>query len=271
MIGAEHGRTALRCFEIANHLAGREVVHRARQIAMPAERHHERDAIADRLAARRDNRQAAGEADPEDADLAVGPELRLLAGPLHRVLDHVGDLRRHLESLEIGCGHGQHAESSRGKILGESDQPRFVDAVAVHTGHQQDGAPRLPAGAIIAARHLAAARWHGDIRIARDGGGPPGCERRRGPGQIGGANDEAECVEIGERGDAAKMSRASVTSRLALRFDSTGEYRFTRVQTRFRTKFRRGSRTHRAEPSSEPRVNLVKKLRDCDRWPFGGG
>ena len=92
VIGAGHRRTALRRFEIAEHLAGREVMHRAREIAVTAERHHERDAIADRVAAGRDDRQSAGEADPEHADLAVGPELRLLAGPPHRVFDHVGDL-----------------------------------------------------------------------------------------------------------------------------------------------------------------------------------
>ena len=40
-------RTVLRLLEIAEHFSGGEVVHRARQIAVAAERHHERDAILD--------------------------------------------------------------------------------------------------------------------------------------------------------------------------------------------------------------------------------
>ena len=53
MIGAEHGGAALRLLEIAQHLAGAQVMHHAREVAVPAERHHERDAIANRVAARR--------------------------------------------------------------------------------------------------------------------------------------------------------------------------------------------------------------------------
>ena len=115
-------------------------MHRAREVAVTAERHHERDAIADRFAARGDDRQPAGKTDADDADLAVGAELRLLARPLHRVFDHVGDLRRDLESLQIGRGDGQHAVSGGGEIFGEADQARFVDAVAMHARHQQQRA-----------------------------------------------------------------------------------------------------------------------------------
>ena len=136
VIGAGDGGTALRRFEIAEHLAGGQVVHRAREIAVPAKRHHERDAIADRFAAGRDDREAAGKADADHADLAVGAELRLFAGPLHRVFDDVGDLRRDLELLQIWRGDRQHAVAGGREILGETDQARFVDAVAMHAGNQ---------------------------------------------------------------------------------------------------------------------------------------
>ena len=81
VIRAKHRGAALGRLEIAEHFAGGEVMHRARQIAVAAERHHERHAIADRVAAGGDDRQAAGKADADDADLAVGAELRLLARP----------------------------------------------------------------------------------------------------------------------------------------------------------------------------------------------
>ena len=67
------------------------------------------------------------------------------------------------------------------------------------------------AGPIEAAGHVAAAGRHGDIRIARDRCRAPGRERRRGPGQIGGANDEAESVEIGKREERRRTTRMRET------------------------------------------------------------
>ena len=52
--------------------AGAEVAQRARQVAVAAERQHERHAIAQRRAAGGDDRQAAGEADAHDPDAPVG-------------------------------------------------------------------------------------------------------------------------------------------------------------------------------------------------------
>ena len=107
-----------------------------------------------------DDREAAGKADADDADLAVGAELRLLARPAHRVLDGVGDLRRDLESLQIRRGDGQHAVSGGREIFGEPDQPRFVDAVAMHAGDQDHRASRLPGRPKEARRDVAAAGRH---------------------------------------------------------------------------------------------------------------
>jgi len=179
-------------------------VHRARQIAVAAERHHERHAIANRLAPGRHDRQAAGEADADDADLAVGLELRLLAGPADRVLDHVGDRGRNLETLEVWSRYRQHAEPGRSQVFSQADQARLVDAIAMHAWDQDDSTAGLPGRAEEPRRHVARARRHGDLSIAREWRRAPRRHRGRGAGQIGGADDEAQCVEVGKRDEVEK-------------------------------------------------------------------
>ena len=118
---------------------------------------------------------------------------------LHRVFDHVGDLRRDLELLQVGRGNGQHAEAGGREVFGQADESRFVDAVAMHAGHQQDGAAALPAPADRNAPGMSPSR----VGTAMSGSRVTAvvrqaATRRRAARQIGGANDEAERVEIGE-------------------------------------------------------------------------
>src|SRR5688572_33356159 len=105
---AEHRRASFGLLEIAKHLARGEVVQRAREVAVAAERHYERHAVADRFAAGGDDREPARKADPDNADFPVGAEMRLFARPLDRVFDDIGDLWRDLELLQIGSGDRDH-------------------------------------------------------------------------------------------------------------------------------------------------------------------
>ena len=169
---------------------------------MSAERHHERDAIADGVAACRDDRKSTGKTDSDDADLAVGAKLRLVACPLNRVLDGVGDLWRDLEALQVRCRDRQDAVARGSEIFRQADETRFVDPVAMHAGNENHRPPRLSRWTEEAGRDVAAARRHGNLRIARERLGSPRRGRCRRTGEICGANDEAEGVKVGksERG-----------------------------------------------------------------------
>ena len=169
-------------------------MHRPREVAVSAERHHERDAIADRFAAGCDDRKPAGKTDPDNADLAVGAKLRLPARPEHCVLDRVGDLWRDLEALKIRRRDGQDAVTGSGEILRQADETRFVDAIAMHAGNQQQRPPRLAGRTVEAARNGATARRHGDLGIARECVGTPLRDGRRCSGKIRSPDDEAEGV-----------------------------------------------------------------------------
>ena len=92
-------------------VAGAQVPHHPRQIAVAAERHHERDLVAQRRPAGGDDRQTAGEADAEHADLAVRRQVRLRRQPLRRVLDDVGVRGRDPEPLQIRRRDGRAPRS----------------------------------------------------------------------------------------------------------------------------------------------------------------
>ena len=146
VLRADDDAAAPGAIEVALHLTGGEIMHDPREIAVAAERDDEGQAIANTVAAAGHDRKPAGKADAQHADAAVGRQRRLLRRPVDRILDDVGHRGRDAKALQIGRGHSDHGKSGRGEVLGQADEPSLVDPVAMHAGHQDDGAAEGTAG-----------------------------------------------------------------------------------------------------------------------------
>jgi hypothetical protein len=71
----------------------------------------------------------------------------------------------------------------------------------MHARYQHHRAAGLPGRPIEARRDRAAARRHGELGVARERVGPPCGDGRRRAGQVGGANDEPDRIEIRKRNE----------------------------------------------------------------------
>jgi hypothetical protein len=108
--------------------AGAEIPQHARQIAVPAEREHERDTIADRGTAGGDEGKPAAEADADQADPSVGRKRPIRGDKARGLFDAVGDRGRDRKPREVGDVGGDHGDAARGEVTGQAHQPRLVDS-----------------------------------------------------------------------------------------------------------------------------------------------
>jgi hypothetical protein len=131
--------------------------HHTPQVGVTAKRHHVGQLVLDRVAARGRHRQPAGEADPDETDLAVRGVRALLREPGHRVLDRVGRVGRDAVRLQVRQGDRHHGEAGGGQLPGQRGQAAFLDAGRVDARNDDDR---------VADRLLGNVEARGDVAMA---------------------------------------------------------------------------------------------------------
>ena len=148
-----------------------------------------------RRPARRDDRQAAAEADAHQRDLVIRRERGVRRDPAAGVLDRVGDRRRDLEPRQLGNVGRDDRDAAGAEVAGEPHEPRLVDARRVEPRGQQRRPP-VRSGRLVQPRaHRPAPCRDRDLALADRHGVEVGGAARRAL-HLRGAHDERQAVDV---------------------------------------------------------------------------
>lgn len=185
-----------------------EELHHPTEVVVAAERKDIQNMAAQRRTPARDDRQAAAEADADEADGSCRRQTGFHRKPHCDRFNAIGDTRRDLEARQLGNVGCDDRDVGLGERACQPPQPRLVDARRMQAGDQQHRLLRVSERVVHARSDGRTVERHVHDALANRNRVDVADPSQRSM-HIGGADDERESVNVATRGKSAEQQHSS--------------------------------------------------------------